>query len=409
MMRGALPVARGLVLCPGGAAVTDLPGGVEVLAGGHPEPTARGIENSRRIAAAVAALTRGETLLLLLSGGASSLLEVPGDGVSCDELIDAHRALVASGAPIAAINRVRCCLSAVKGGALAKLAEPARVCTLAVSDVVGDDPAAIGSAPTFPVARDAREALEIITRHSMQMPSGVLDHLGAMAHAAQVAASAAHPVAGGDSNAAVGPNAAAHANGSVDPSGAVDYEIVAGVGDAIDGAAAFLEARGCHVSRRTLALTCDTAAAAAEVAQQVGALLDRTEATGNVAAVRDHARSRALQAWLAGGETTVRVPADCSGRGGRNLDLAARLALALAGREGFACAVAGTDGRDGSSRGAGAVIDGGSAGRAAAAGLALEKALARFDTEPALAASGDLLVTGPTGTNVGDLLVAVTA
>jgi len=114
-----------------------------------------------------------------------------------------------------------------------------------------------------------------------------------------------------------------------------------------------------------------------------------------------------LRAWLAGGETTVRVPASCRGRGGRNLDLAARLALIVAARRDLVCAVAGTDGRDGSSRAAGAIIDSGTASRADAAGLPLGEALAAFDTEPALAAAGDLLVTGPTGTNVGDLLVAV--
>lgn len=381
-----------MVLCPAGSAVAALPDGVEVLYGGHPEPTRQGIESSRRIAAAVAALKSDETLLLLLSGGASSLLEVPCDDLHCDDVIDAHRALVASGAPIAAINRVRCCLSAVKGGALAEMAAPARVCTLALSDVVGDDPAAIGSAPTFPVARDAREALEIIARYSMLMPPGVLAHLKAMARAAQGAASAARHRAGGESNAAV------------------DYEIVAGVGDAIDGAAAFLRARGCRVSRCSHPLVGETALAAAQVAQQVARLPGAAQGIERAAgAVAGDTRRRSLHAWVAGGETTVRVPADCSGRGGRNLDLAARLALALAGRDGFACAVAGTDGRDGSSRSAGAIIDGGTAGRAAVAGLTLDQALARFDTEPAMAASGDLLMTGPTGTNVGDLLVAVTA
>ncbi|MFN2378405.1 MAG: MOFRL family protein, partial [Candidatus Binatia bacterium] len=112
---------------------------------------------------------------------------------------------------------------------------------------------------------------------------------------------------------------------------------------------------------------------------------------------------------VAGGETTVAVTSSRPGLGGRNLDLAARLALAIRGRRGIAILVGGSDGRDGSSRAAGALVDGGTAARAEAAGLGLEAALEAFDSEPALAAAGDLHVTGPTGTNVGDLVVAVTA
>jgi len=416
MMRGALPVARGFVLCPGADCVTDLPGCVEVLGGGHPEPTLQGLDSSRRIAAAVAALEKNETLLFLLSGGASSLFEVGAAELRPEDLIAAHRALVVSGAPISDINRVRCCLSAVKGGALAALAAPAaRVCTLAVSDVVGDDPAAIGSGPTYPAqlrgGAAARAALDIVARYAVRMPPGVSAYLEAMARS-------------------VRDGGAADANWRA-AGAALDYEIVAGIDDAIAGAARFLQARGCEVSRHREPLTGETTLAAAQVAQQLtkmhparGARQYRSPPS-EVGSVQMHPARGARQAgvgdsdgrdaepalcaWLAGGETTVAVPPGCKGRGGRNLDLAARLALAVAGRAGLACAIAGTDGRDGNSRAAGAVIDGGTAARAAAAGLPLGEALAAFDTEPALEAAGDSLVTGATGTNVGDLLVAVTA
>lgn len=388
MMRGALPVARGMVLCPRGSDRTGLPAGVAVLHGGHPEPTLEGVENSRRVAAAVAALRHGETLLLLLSGGASALLEVPCADLDCDDLIAAYRVLVASGAPIDEINRVRCSLSQVKGGALAALAAPARVCTLALSDVVGDDPAAIGSGPTFPAATGgASAALEIVARYSMRMPPRVVAHLEAMASRSEVAPAASlGERVGGERT-------------------AIDYEVVAANRDASAGAAAFLRDQGCEVSRRSLPLTGTTTVAAREVARQVAALVAARRPPCTDSGNAD----TGVHAWLAGGETTVRVPASRAGRGGRNLDLAARLALLMEGRAGFACAVAGTDGRDGSSRAAGAVVDGGTASRAAAAGLPLADAIAAFDTEPALDAAGDLLVTGATGTNVGDLLVAVTA
>jgi len=373
MMRGALPVARGLVLCPHGSDVSGLPSSVGILFGGHPEPTPEGIASSRRIAAAVSGLRRDETLLFLLSGGASALLEIPRPGLDDDDLIAAHRALVASGADITEINRVRCCLSAVKGGALAALAAPARVCTFAVSDVVGDDPATIGSGPTFAAACGARQsdaiaALAIVARYAIQMPSRVLVHLESMASAG-------------------GSRREDHADSTC------EYEVIAAVRDAVEAAAAFVEAQGWQVSVRPQPISGTTTVAAAEMAQQLA-----WRGSGN-----------APRAWIAGGETTVRVPAACDGRGGRNLDLAARVAVQIAGRERVACVVAGTDGRDGSSRAAGAIIDGGTAGRAAAAGFALPEALAAFDTEPAIEAAGDLLVTGPTGTNVGDLLVAVSS
>jgi len=340
MMRGAIAAdgsgaaamtgARAIVLLPEGSDAGELPPGTLALCGGHPWPTPAGIAATERILAEVDALGPGSRLLLLLSGGASALLEAPLPGVSADELIAAHRRLVSSGLAIRSINRERAAISAVKAGRLADRARPAPVVTLAISDVEGDDPAVIGSGPTVP-------------------PSGVAG---------------------------------------------IDYTVIASVADAVAAARQELVRRGYHVTAGDGAvyLSGPTDFAAALVVKALDAV-----ATGQP------------RAAILGGETTVAVTASHPGRGGRNLDLAARAALALQGRDGVVVVAAGTDGADGSSRSAGAIVDGGTARRAERAGLPLAAALEAFDTEPALEAAGDLLVTGPTGTNVGDLVVLVSA
>jgi len=339
MMRGAvvadrdgaaaMPGARAIVLLPEGSDAGQLPAGTIVLRGGHPWPTPGGIAATERIVAEVSALGHGSRLLVLLSGGASALLEAPLPGVSVAELIAAHRRLVASGLPIRSINLERAARSAVKAGRLLEKAHPAHVTTLAISDVEGDDPAVIGSGPTVP-------------------PSG---------------------------------------------KAGIDYAVIASVADAVAAARDELVRLGYDVGADAAYLHGRTEVAADLVARALDSLVAASDG-----------RPRAA---VFGGETTVAVTVAYPGCGGRNLDLAARTALALQGRDGMVVAVAGTDGADGSSRAAGALVDGGTAARARRAGRPLADALAAFDTEPALEAAGDLLVTGPTGTNVGDLVVAV--
>lgn len=369
MLRGAarstgLPAVRSFVLLPSEADAGELPAGVRLLRGGHPFPTVEGAEATRRILEAAASLQRGERLLLLLSGGASSLLEAPVEGLSFEDLAASHRALVGSGLPIASINLVRGCLSAVKAGGLASLAAPADITTLAISDVQGDDPAVIGSGPTVKPAEGrparCRRALALLDAASVRLPAAARRHLEARAEE--------------------------HDPGGAGPTGSGDYEVVASISAAVAAARAELAARGYSLAPDTGYLAGDTESAATRILAESGC-------------------GQGRRAAVFGGETTVALPPGATGRGGRNLDLAARLALAVAGRGDLAVAAAGTDGIDGSSRAAGAVVDGGSADRAAAAGLPLDAALAAFDTEPALAASGDLVRTGPTGTNVGDLVV----
>lgn len=378
-LRGALaapPSRPAFALLPSATDAGPMPGSVVVLRGGHPHPTREGFASTRRLLAEARALGAGDRLLLLLSGGASALLEAPQDGLDEDDLVEAHRVLVASGLPIRSINLVRGCLSATKAGRLAEAAAPAAVTTLAVSDVEGDDPAVIGSGPTVPPsvsrAEACREALAALRAARVDLPPRVSGFLE---------------------------RGASRADEAPPAQGELDFTVVASIGGAVRAASAALAARGFDVAFLAAGsagyLRGDTASAASRIVEVLGAA-----APGQRAAA------------VFGGETTVALPADArrpgfAGRGGRNLDLAARLALALRGRQGVAVAVGGTDGCDGSSRAAGAVVDGGTAARAEAARFPLEAALAAFDTEPALDAAGDLLVTGPTGTNVGDLVVAV--
>lgn len=366
MMLGTLPVARGMVLLPAGVGVPGFPTSVEVLFGGHPHPTDEGVRSTRRILSAVSALGAGDRLLALLSGGASALLEAPAEGIDFEDLVSAHRGLVASGAPIAAINLVRSSLSAVKAGRLAAAAGGAAVTTLAISDVEGDDPAVIGSGPTVASTVDLESVRRFVREFGVMLPERVAAFLeGGEVRASGESAERSDPV----------PRPR-------------DYTVIASIGDAVEAARLELERRGYRAEADPHYLRGDTASAASRLAASP------VLAIGGAAG----------RAWVSGGETTVALGA-VRGRGGRNLDLAARLALALAGRDDVVVVSAGTDGRDGSSLAAGAIVDGATAARAAASGHPLDAALAAFDTEPALESAGDLLVTGPTGTNVGDLLL----
>ncbi len=360
-MVSALPRrAEGFAIVPGGYRGRALPQGIEVLAADHPVPSRRGFAASRRVLAAVEKLGRDDTLLYLISGGTSALFEVPAAGLDDDEVIAVYRLLLASGAPIEEINTVRASLSAVKAGGLARAAAPANSLTLAVSDVAGDDPATIGSGPTVARPCSAGEAVAVLERWGLwpECPESLCAWLERSRRHAEE-----------------------------DCTGA--FEVVVSEGAAAEGAARWLEAAGYRLQEPPL--------------ERLGG--STTELAPVLAeAVRRVAGGGRATAFLLHGETTVRLPAD-AGTGGRNQHLAAELALRLTDVESFACVVAGTDGIDGSSDAAGALIDGSTAARARAAGADLTRALETFATTVALEAAGDVLRTGPTGTNLGDLLV----
>jgi glycerate-2-kinase len=359
----------GLVVVPRGGE-GPCASGVAIVPGGHPLPDAAGEAATARLLAAVTAADARTLVLVVLSGGASSLLVAPAKGLTLADKVAVTRALLASGADITALNMVRRHCSLVKGGGLARAARGAAgLWALVLSDVVGDDPATIASGPTVADPTTFRDAEAVLARYvpSDQVPARVRDHL-------------AHGRAG-------------HLPETTkpgDPSlrNAVTV-VVGGNRDAVAAAGSMAASRGYAVD--VLPEPLGGAAAA------VGGFL--------AARLRAMRRDRAV-ALVAGGETTVRVRA--GGRGGRCQQLALAAAIALAGEPCVLLAV-GTDGVDGPTDAAGACIDGATIERAAARGLDPARALAATDSHPLLAATGDLVRTGPTGTNVADLVVALRA
>jgi glycerate 2-kinase len=338
---------------------------------GHPEPNDTSVACGRRaLAMASDARRAGEPLVVLLSGGASAMLAVPAGGLTLDDKVRATRALLGSGLPIAALNGIRKHLSAIKGGRLAAAA--GRSVTFAISDVhapVEDDPAVIGSGPTVPDPSTFAEALRALSDGGVldAMPAAVREHL-------------AHGVAG-DREETI-------KNG--DPRLARNEFVVAGTRhDAMDGVVNEARARGYHV----VSVDPPTLGEARDAAR----------------AFVTEARRRAVSSSsplcvVASGETTVRIER-ASGIGGRNQEFALAAAEDLASLGTCALASIGTDGIDGPTDAAGAVVDSTTIARAKALGLDAAASLHAHDSHSFFRALGDLVITGPTGTNVGDVQV----
>ncbi len=329
--------------------------GIEVLTGGHPLPTGESLAAGRRLIEVLGVAPPGATLLFLLSGGASSLAEVPAAGLGLADLEHINRWLLGSGLPIGSVNRVRIAVSRIKGGGLLAVLPPRPLRVLAISDVPGDDPGLIGSGPLVP-AHDLAAALA-----GLPLPPW-LRAVGERGLAGRAAMRSA--------GLAVGP----------------PVELVATLDLAKTAAATAALEAGLRVLVHPLHLDGDAAVRGRELARSL-----RSGQPG-------------VQIW--GGETTVRLP-EHPGRGGRNQHLALAAARELAGRADLMLLAAGTDGSDGPGEDAGALVDGGTLTRAAAAGLDAADCLARADSGTLLAASGDLLRTGPTGTNVTDLVLGL--
>jgi hydroxypyruvate reductase len=343
--------------------------GIYTWEAAHPVPDTRGLAAAADALACARAAGERDLVLCLLSGGASALWPAPVEGVSLTELRALTGALLRAGATIREINAVRKHLSRIAGGWLARAANPARVVTLAVSDVVGSPLDVIGGGPTVPDPSTFADALGVLNAYEIAAPGAVLRHLqaGAAGDAAET------PKPGDDCF----ERATAH--------------VVASNADALRGAA---EAAG-RLGYRAEILAGDLEGEAREVAHGIArAALDRQGAL---------APGDPPLALILGGETTVTVRG--SGTGGRNQELALALALQLEGRPDIVAAALGTDGTDGPTHAAGGIVDGGTIARAAQARLDARDHLARNDSNPLLRATGDLLVTGPTGTNVCDVVV----
>ena len=335
---------------------------IEVVEASHPAPDAAGQRAAARLLQAVHGLTADDLVLVLLSGGGSALLAAPMAGITLDEKRGVTKALLACGANIGEINCVRKHLSAIKGGRLALAAAPARVLTLAISDVPGDDLSTIASGPTVPDPTTCADALEIADRYGIELP--------AAARAALQDGRAETPKPGNPGFARCESHIIATAQASL--AAAAELARSRGIvplvlGDAIEG-----EAREAARVLGGIALSCAT-----------------------------HGVPLAAPCvLLSGGETTVTVRA--AGRGGRNAEFLLGLALALGGHPHISAIACDTDGIDGSEDNAGAMVLPDTPARAAAAEIDLRARLAQNDAFSVFSALGDLVVTGPTRTNVND-------
>ncbi len=338
---------------------------------GHPIPDEASLEGTRRMLALVDSLTLLDLALVLVSGGASALMEAPVPGVSLADLQALTDSLLRSGATIGEINTVRKHLSQVKGGRLAEriVRRGARAAVLVLSDVVGSPLDAIGSGPCAPDPTTFADAWAVLERYSLldQAPSAVLRHLDRGRRGQE------------EETPKPGDPVFAH----------VHTVIVAENRTAAEAAVERARALGFHAAILTTYLEGE----AREVGRMLAALAKEEASAG---------RPLPLPACLVlGGETTVTVRGP--GRGGRNQEVALGAALALEGWDGVLVATLATDGTDGPTDAAGAFADGTTVARAHALGLDPADHLARNDACPFFAALGDLIITGPTGTNVNDL------
>jgi glycerate 2-kinase len=338
---------------------------IEIVEASHPVPDARGLQAAERILKMVQGLTKDDLVVALISGGGSALLSLPVEGVTPEEKRAVNKALLASGAPIGEMNCVRKHLSRIKGGRLAVAANPARVVTLAISDVPGDDLASVASGPTVPDPTTFEDAIAIVKKYNLQLPASVMTHLRA--------ARDETPKPGNLSFT----NTEAHCIASPQMSlmAAADVARKAGyepliLGDALEG-----EAREVGTVLAGIALQ------AARFGQPV----------------------KPPCLIISGGETTVTVRG--AGTGGRNVELLLSMALKLHGHADIHALAADTDGIDGGAEIAGALIDPTTLARARSLGLDPAAMLANNDAHSFFAKLGDQLITGPTLTNVNDVRV----
>lgn len=335
---------------------------IEVVEASHPAPDAAGQQAAARILDAVKGLTADDLVLVLLSGGGSALLAAPMAGITLEQKRAVTKALLACGASIGEINCVRKHLSAIKGGRLALAAAPARVLTLAISDVPGDDLSTIASGPTVPDPTTCADALEIVGRYAIELP--------AAAREALLAGSGETPKDG-------------HAGFS-----RCESHVIATAQGALAAAADLARARGFV----PLVLGDAIEGEAREAARVLGGIALSAAAHGVPLA--------APCVLLSGGETTVTVRG--KGRGGRNAEFLLGLAIALDGQARLSAIACDTDGIDGSEDNAGALLLPDTPARAAAAGFDLRARLNENDAYSVFEAIGDLVITGPTRTNVND-------
>jgi hydroxypyruvate reductase len=371
MARGLLPFLDpnwgGLVVLPLGWRDTELM--LPQLEAGHPVPDEAGLAAGLVWERFASEVGPQDLIIVLLSGGASALLADPVPGITLADLQATTRALLAAGVPIEGINAVRKHVGRIKGGQFAALAAQARVATLVLSDVVDDRLDVIASGPTVPDRTTFAEALAIAESvHAVQpLPASVITRLRAGA-------------AGGIPDTPKGDEAFWSRH---------HITCIGNRQTLLEAAKAAAEAEGLTVVAQPEAVVGEAAEVGRQVVETLQGLADGTP-----------------RCWLGTGETTVSL-GTAPGLGGRSQDLALAAAIAIAGRSGIGLLAAGSDGVDGPTNAAGAWADGTSTMRGAANGHDAGRDLERHDSHGFFAASGGLWRTGPTGTNVGDLIIGL--
>jgi hydroxypyruvate reductase len=335
---------------------------IEVLEAAHPVPDEAGQRAALRIVDMVQGLTENDLVLCLISGGGSALLAMPEQGITLAQKQALNKALLKSGATISEMNCVRKHLSAIKGGRLALACAPARVVTLLISDVPRDDPAIIASGPTLPDATTCAEALAVLAKYAIDVPANVRQHLESGA---------------GETPKPDDPRFARNA-----------YHVIASAQKSLEAAAETARAAGIT----PYILSNDIEGEARDVGTVHAAIARQVASHG-----QPFSRPCVL---ISGGETTVTVRGQ--GRGGRNAEFLLSLAVALDGAPGIHAIACDTDGIDGSEDNAGALYGPDSLARAAAQGIRARSMLENNDGYGFFSALDDLIVSGPTRTNVND-------
>ena len=336
---------------------------IEVIEASHPVPDANSQRGAQRLLRQVQGLTADDLVIALMSGGASSLLAAPAFGLTLADKQDINKALLACGANIAEMNAVRKHLSAIKGGRLAAAAAPARVVTLAISDVPGDDPAVIGSGPTVADRTTFADARALIARYGIAPSPAVAARLAR------------------DDDETPKPGSLPGTN----------FRMIATPLMALEAAAKTAEALGFTPLILGDALEGE--------AREMGVVM-----AGIARSIRDHGYPvKAPAVLLSGGETTVTLGTGPHGHGGRNTEFLTGLAVALDGAPGIWAMAGDTDGVDGMDDIAGAILTPDTLARLKARGLDARTMLAGHDSHTLFKSVGDLIVTGPTLTNVNDI------
>lgn len=337
---------------------------IEVLEAAHPVPDEAGLTGAKRLLETVAGLGKDDLVVALVSGGGSALLPSPAGTLTLADEIAVNKVLLASGAPIAAMNTVRKHVSVIKGGRLAAAAFPARVVSLVVSDIPGDQPSLVSSGPTVPDASTRADALAIVEAYRMALPDAVMAHLN---------------------------SPAADAPSPDDPRFARnEVRVIASAARSLEAAAEAVRRQGVEA-----VILSDAIEGEARDVGMVHAAIAREVAMRS----RPFAKPVVI---LSGGETTVTLRGQ-DGRGGRNGEFLLSLAIGIDGIHGVSAFAADTDGIDGSEENAGAFADWTSASRLRTKGLDPKAVLNGNDSWGAFDALGDLFQPGPTGTNVNDL------